>query len=330
MTRLLRIEVRRFFARRLTRGLVIALFAGTVISGVVIAVNSSRDLTGAQRAAEQQRASFAQSQGLARQDCLAHAPPGQGDQVCPPVDEPLPPASSFMHDPRYSFADHVQDLVRGSISLGGLVAILLAASFIGAEWQAGTFATLLMWEPRRARVAVAKVTAAVGSSVAIAVVAGALLVGLAALAAGTRGTMHSALTDARPRPHLAEQTLTMAGRGLLIVALLAAISSGLALLLRHTVAALAVFIGYLIVGEGILGSLRHGDVRHHLLQSRFSALQEGSYRWFVPIHGSDGSTAFSPDHMKVVHALAAGLELAGVTALLLIIAVIALERRDVT
>lgn len=330
MTRLLRIEVRRFFARRLTRWLLAALFVGTVISGIVIAVNSSRDLTGAQRAAEQQRSDYIQSQTLARQDCVTHAPPDQVAQVCPPVDVVAPPASSFVRDPRYSFADHVQDLVRGGISLGGLVAILLAASFIGAEWQAGTFATLLMWEPRRARVAAAKLTAAVVSSATIAVVSGAAVVGTAALAASTRGTMRSVLTDARPRPHLAEQTMTMAGRGVLIVALLAAISGGLALLLRHTVAALAVFIGYLIVGEGILGSLRHGDVRHHLLQSRFSALQEGTYRWFVPVHGADGSTGFSSDHVKVVHALPAGLELAAFTALLLVVAVIALERRDVT
>jgi len=124
--------------------------------------------------------------------------------------------------------------------------------------------------------------------------------------------------------------MAMAGRGLLIVALLAAFSGGLALLLRHTVAALGVFIGYLIVGEGILGSLRHGDVRHHLLQSRFSALMDGSYRWFVPTSGSDGGVSFSPDHVKVVHALPAGIELVAVSLLLLLVAAVALERRDIT
>ena len=330
MTRLLRIEVRRFFARRLTRWLVIAMFAGAVITGVVIAVNSNRDLAGARQAAERQRAGFVQSQTLARQDCLAHAPPGQADQLCPPADGQVPPASSFVRDPRYSFADHVQDLVRGGISTGGLVAILLAASFIGAEWQAGTFATLLMWEPRRVRVATAKVVAAVVSSTAIAVAAGAWVVGIAALAASTRGTMHSVLTDVRPRPHLAEQTIAMAGRGMLIVALLAAISGALALLLRHTVAALAVFIGYLVVGEGILGSLRHGDLRHHLLQSRLSALQEGTYRWFVPVKGPDGGIAFGTEHVRVVHALPAGIELTAVALLVVLVAVLALQRRDVT
>jgi ABC-2 type transport system permease protein len=330
VSRLLSVEFRRFFARRLTRWLALAMFVGVVVSGVVITVNTSRDVAGAQQTAEHVRSKFLQSQTFARQDCLAHAPPDQVDQVCPPIDSQIPPASAFYRDPRYSFTDHVQDLVRGATSLGGLVAVLLAASFIGAEWQAGTFATLLMWEPRRARVAAAKVAAAVVSSLAIAVVAGALLVGFAALAAATRGTLHSVVTDARPQPHFAAQTIAMAGRGACIVALLALISAGLALLLRHTVAALGVFIAYLIVGEGILGSLRHGDVRHHLLQSRFAAVMNGRYTWFIPVRDAGGGIGFSPDHQKVVHALAAGLELAGVSALLLLVAVVALQRRDVT
>src|SRR5205807_5960852 len=97
-------------------------------------------------------------------------------------------------------------------------------------------------------------------SVAIAAVATAVLLGVEALVAATHGTFRSVLQDARPNSHFAEQTWVMAGRGALVVALVTALGAGLALLLRHTVAAVGVAIGYLIVGEGIIGSLRHGDV----------------------------------------------------------------------
>lgn len=330
MNRLLGIEVRRFFARRLTRLTIVALFIGVVIAGISMAVTSSRDVSGAQRSAAQSREQYLQSQAAARQDCLAHVPPDQAAQQCPPEQADLPPDGAFYHDPRFSFEDHVADLIRAGTLLGGLAAVLLAASFIGAEWQAGTLATLLTWEPRRVRVAGAKLAAAVGCSLAIAAVMGGLQVAVAAVVAGTRGTLHSLLTDHPPQPHFATQTLAMAGRGACIVAILAAISGGLALLLRHTVAALGVFIGYLIVGEAIVGSLRHGDMRHHLLQSRFAALLDGTYKWFVPVRGADGGIGFSPDHVKVVHALAAGLELTAVAGLVALVAVIALQRRDIT
>jgi hypothetical protein len=96
------------------------------------------------------------------------------------------------------------------------------------------------------------------------------------------------------------------------------------------VAALGVAIGYLIVGEGIIGSLRHGDVRHHLLQSRLDALLNGSYTWPIPLRTPDGGEGFDPGHFAVVHALPATLELVAFVAVLLAIATLALARRDVT
>jgi ABC-2 type transport system permease protein len=336
MSRLLLVELHRLFARRVSRFVALALFLGIVAAGIGMAVNSSRDLAGARAAAAGERAKFVQSQARAYKDCVLHVPADQANQ-CPPTDgADAPPESAFFHDPRFSFADHVQDLLHTGVIVGGLAVLLLASSFVGAEWQAGTFATLLMWEPRRPRVAATKVAAVVIGSLALVTVATALLVGVAALVAETRGTLHSLLPPATTpqqsteRAHLAFRTWAMAGRGECVVALLAVGGAALALLLRSTVAALGVAIGYLIVGEGIIGSLRHGDVRHHLLQSRLAALFDGTYSWFVPVGGSDGSVEFGSGHVKVVHALPAGLELLAVAAVLLAGATLALQRRDVT
>jgi ABC-2 type transport system permease protein len=299
------------------------------------AASSSRAVAAAPRRAVATHDASLQMQIAARKDCIAHVPPDQADEQCPPAQLQPPPVSAFYQDPRWAFTDHLSDLLHATVLIGSLAALLMSASVIGAEWQAGTFATLLTWEPRRLRVAAAKVTAAVLGSLAVVAVAGALLVGTGALMAATRGAMHSVLQDSpfqqvRVRSDFAVHMWAMAGRGACVVALLAAVGAGLALLLRNTVAALGVVIGYLIVGEAVIGSLRHGDVRHHLIQSRLAALVDGSYRWFTPVRGAEGSVSFSPDNVNVVHALAAGLELLALVVVLLAAAALVFRRRDVT
>lgn len=353
MTRLFRVELARFFARRVTRFVALGLLLGIAAAVIGIAVNSSRDVAAGLRHASADREQAIQSQAAARQDCIAHVPPDQVDQACPPELTDVPPLAEFYRDPRFSFHDHLSDLLHGAVVIGALAALLMSASFIGAEWQAGTFTTLLMWEPRRHRVAAAKVSAAVLASLAIVAVATVLLLGGAALVAATRGTFDSVLQTGPASnsgagsigakgigpvgplvhavvPHFARQMWALAGRGACVVAFVAAVGAGLALLLRNTVAALGVVIGYFIIGEGIIGSLRHGDVRHHLVQSRLIALLDGTYSWFVPVRGADGSIGFSPDQRRTVHALEAGMELFALSMLLLALATVALQRRDVT
>jgi hypothetical protein len=69
-----------------------------------------------------------------------------------------------------------------------IIAWLLAASYIGAEWRTGMMATLFTWEPRRVRVMVAKAMAAILVTFVIVMVLQALLVGALYPAAAYRGT----------------------------------------------------------------------------------------------------------------------------------------------
>jgi ABC-2 type transport system permease protein len=328
MNRLLSVEFRRFFARRLTRWSCVALLLGIAAIGIGTFATSSTDVAGAHRSAAQRADRFAVQQQKARQDCLATVPPDQADQCG--IDEQAPPPAAFYSDPRFSFHDHVRDLIETGCVIGSLLGLILGASLIGAEWQAGTFASLLTWEPRRLRVAAAKVTAVVLGSLAIVTVATVVLLGVESLVAATHGTFATLVTDGPRQSHFAKQTWALAGRAGLVVMLVTGIGAALALLLRHTVASLGVAIGYLIVGEGIIGSLRHGDVRHHLLQSRLDALLHGRYEWFIPTRAPDGSVGFSPEHVAVVHALNAGVEALIFVALLYAVALTILQRRDVT
>jgi ABC-2 type transport system permease protein len=334
VTRLLGIELRRFLQRRLTRFACVGLLIAVIAVGIGAYVTTGNDLAAAQRTAQRHHDEFVQSQVEGRRQCLTQVPADQTpDQFCGPADAELPPVRSFYVDPRFSFHDHVRDLVRTGVVVGALVALLLCASFIGAEWQAGTLSALLTWEPRRARVAVAKVTAATAASVAVAATWMALLVAAAALVAATHGTMHTVLqvdpSMARD-VHFTRAVCAMAARGLAAVAVIGVAGAALALLLRHTVAALGVAVGYLIVGEGLIGQLHSGDLRHHLLQSRLNALVNGTYSWPIPIRGPGGGIEYSPEHLAVVHASRAAPQLVAVALVLLAVATIVFSRRDVS
>jgi ABC-2 type transport system permease protein len=332
MSRLLGVELRRFFARRLTRMLAIVMLLGVVATGIGLAVNSSRDVAGAHATARQRVALYVEQAKAGRADCLAHVPKDRAAEACGPADQAsqLPPGA-FYTDPRFSFHDHVRELVRTGVYLSALLTLLAAASFVGAEWQAGTFASLLTWEPRRLRVYLAKLSAAIAGAVGIATVSIAAFVGVAALVAATRGTFATVVPPERQAPvhHLAGQAFALGARGLGLVALTAAVAATLATLMRHTVAAVGAVLAYFVIGEGIIGSLRGGDVRHHLLSSYVRAMVDGTYTWFVRQVGPDGSIFFDSRNVRTLHALHSGLLLAVLLLLLIAGTAVVLERRDV-
>lgn len=132
-----------------------------------------------------------------------------------------------------------------------LMGLLGGASFIGAEYRAGTVTTLLTWEPRRLRVMGAKLLAA-------GVVAASLYVLL-------QGLLGAALTPALVFRGEGSESLDsefylrvggLLVRGALLTAGCAVLGGSLAALGRNTTAALGVTLGYLIVVEQILRGLR--------------------------------------------------------------------------
>lgn len=186
-----------------------------------------------------------------------------------------------------------------------LVGLILGASFVGAEWHAGTMVTLLTWEPRRGRVIAAKLLAML---VSVFVLALATLAGLGlvlALGAATRGTTAGAdaawLTD----------TLLTGLRVALLTCFSAAVGFGLATIGRNTAGALGAFFGYLVVVENLIRAFEP-DLNEWLVSqniSRFLALEPGD--------GAGSTTR-------------AGLYLLVVACLVLSVAVGAFRVRDVT
>jgi len=250
VTALLSIEVRRFLARRLGRVLVGLAVFGMLLAGTVLFAKSHR------LAPAQERALLAQAEAnweATVQACQSgkfgippsEIPPGESlQQFCEQVVGPVQ-----VEDPGFHLTSlHDVYLVTNVL----LIALftLLAASFVGAEWHAGTVTTLLTWEPRRFRVFLAKVLSAAAIAfvgfLALQAVLGAAL----APAAIFRGTTAGA--DAAWFRSVAGLVL----RAGAVAAMGAAVATSLAFIGRNTAAALGVAFGYIAVIEPILRGVK--------------------------------------------------------------------------
>jgi ABC-type transport system involved in multi-copper enzyme maturation permease subunit len=183
-----------------------------------------------------------------------------------------PPGVAFgVRDRRFHYTDLRKPALADEPGGNGIVAstsavlfvvgLLVGASLVGAEYRFGTVTTLLTWEPRRARVLLAKVLAVI-----VVVAAGYLLLeALLALAlvpvAVTRGTMAGA--DAAFARGVAGEIL----RGAAIAGGLAGLGACLATLGRNTSAALGGLFVYLVVVEAILRAQRPSWIPWFLIEN---------------------------------------------------------------
>jgi hypothetical protein len=251
MGALIFVEVRRFLARRLVRVMTGLAILAILVSGTVAFVRSHRLEPGAPAPGEilrQQEIEF----------CAA------GEYGIPPEDIPqgltlrefceetlVPPAVEFGGDPAFRLSD-LKEIYIGTGVILALVAWMLAGSFIGAEWRAGTVSTMLTWEPRRIRVILAKAAVAVAmafvGTVLLQAILGAALVPAAAFRGSTEGTDVVWLRE----------TAGVVVRGATVSAVAAALGFSLAAVARNTAAAFGTAFAYMIVFEQILAVLRPG------------------------------------------------------------------------
>jgi ABC-type transport system involved in multi-copper enzyme maturation permease subunit len=144
----------------------------------------------------------------------------------------------------------LQEVFRGtSVSLI-ILGIALAASFMGAEWSAGTMTTLLTWEPRRERVYAAKlVAAAIFACVSALIVM--IVLGLALLPSALA---HGSTAGVDGSWMLATAYLML--RGALVCSLGAGIGLAIGSLARNTTAGVIIAFVYLFVLENVVRGLK--------------------------------------------------------------------------
>lgn len=127
-----------------------------------------------------------------------------------------------------------------------LLGALLGASLAGADWSAGSMATLLTWEPRRIRVLLVRSEIIVVVVVIVTIALQALLSILFKVAVAVRGS-----TVGSP-PGLWGHVAGAAVRVSVMAAAFALIAVALATVGRSTVAALGILFGYFILFEGVI------------------------------------------------------------------------------
>ena len=267
--RLVWVEVRRLLARRLFRvAVLLALVALAVTLGR--AAYESHAPSAAQVAAAQKQLELVRQQTppIAQQIAECEKQKGAGKGLPPAFDCKTnihqPQVSDFLTDRTFRFAVQAPNGLTGFAVVLALLGFVVGASFVGAEWAAGTLGSLLTWEPRRLRVLTAKALAlalglaAVGVAVMATYFAGSY--GVAAWRGATTGTTHGLL--------LSMGLTALRGTGLGIGAGLGGFAVAGAL--RSTASALGLGFAYFVGAELLLRNFWTGSPRW-LLTSNVSA-----------------------------------------------------------
>jgi len=243
---LLLVETRRVIARRLVKGLVILALAGIALAGIIAAATSHRPSPDVVAAAERQAADNLR-------ECLA------GHSVAP---QDLPPnvtldefcreniRTEFYYSSNQLNIRDLPNWIQGASFILFVGALVVGASFVGAEWHAGTMTTLLTWEPRRLRVLAAKAVACVAVVFLLAAGLEVVLSLALALVAKTRG-----ITSGLPSGWFRSVVGTIARVGAAAAAA-SALGLALAMIGRNAAAAMGVSFGYLAIVEGLIRGLK--------------------------------------------------------------------------
>jgi ABC-2 type transport system permease protein len=250
--RLLHAEWRRLFARRMTAimGLVVVGLLGLVALGVAVDSRKPSPAVTAQaaRLADQQRENMRELRARCEEavrdpstaDDLGEFP--RGMDCATAFDERSIHDEDFLPN-SFNFAREAQEY---SFVFGGIfimVAFAVGASFIGAEWSSGGLMNLLTWRPRRIGVLLTKLAALLSGLLATGTVLAAAWLGVLMAIAQWRGTLGARTTGS---------TLSLGLDNVRILALAlasAALGFSLASLGRRTAAALGVAIGWLVTME---------------------------------------------------------------------------------
>ena len=291
MSRLLAVELRRLMSRRLVRLLVLGIFVVLTITSVVQGFNHTNDL-GAARQKIVAEVTREAGSGMFGFNCDAgvnadvRSDPQTGKLILPPgchepsVQEVVDQRMRY-EDPRFLMVRDGRNMLLAGMVTAALLAFLLSASAIGAEWNSGMFASLLTWEPRRPRVLLAKTAACV----LFFTIVGALIIGYQLLsAAALAQTRGSFVGMTGPVTH---ELAGLVGRGVGLVALTAAAGAALAGIARSTAGAMAILGGYLVVVELGARNMLNGDTRW-LLSTNAQALVTGRATIYLPSPASGG------------------------------------------
>jgi ABC-2 type transport system permease protein len=254
---LVRAELRRLVKRRFTRYML--LIGVLVLAAVAVGTFFSHQKIGpaqvaaAERSAEREYQLQVQFSQQFRDECERAKAGGETDpnRFPPDCDLLIPPREAFQAEsflpPTFDFPETFPRTVLVFAGVLAMVAFVVGASFVGAEWHTGGMMNLLIWRPRRLQVLSAKLGTLLAATMVATVVLAAPWLAAFWATATFRGTTEGMTAGAW-------QSLGLTGlRGLAVVLLAALVGFTVASIGRHTAFALGGAIAVIVVGQIGLG-----------------------------------------------------------------------------
>lgn len=313
---LVRAEFHRFRSRRFLQvilGLaVLGWLAAVLLAGSQVGVPDAGDYAEAQQRLEQEVA----IQREFREECLAD--PGIPDEQCPPpLTEADFQAEQFLDKVPFDFAGAGEEGAAGFAAAAAVLAFLLGATWIGAEWATRSLVALLFWVPQRMKVMAAKLVVLITGAALFGVL---MQLGWLAMA----GILDALAGSGKPLPAgFWGDLLAVQGRGVLLTVITALLGFGIANLTRNTGAALGAGFVYFAVLETASHILRPSWEPWLLTNNAVGLIAPGGF--VVPLP-SDGPTGFTE---YTITNLQAGIYLGAVTAVVVGAGVVLFARRDI-
>lgn len=328
--RLSLVELRRYTARAGVRWLVVGMLAIVLLTAFG-AWRASRPpspalVQQAQQQFEMAQTDWAQNGEQIVASCRAaqeQQVPASGPKPDFACDRMAPTLANFL--PRQAtFAESGKDWVGQVATFVLLLALIIGATFVAAEFSTGAISTWLTFEPRRGRVFASKafvVTVATG-------VVAFVVAALAALTCWAATAVHHAVGDMTPA--LWTDLGDSAGRVAAAAAGAALLGAALGFLLRHTAAVIAVVIGWFIAIDGILLSgLLHAPRWSAQLSLQAWLSAGATYYQEAPCTTGPNGEMFCGGAEKSLSMAQGGLTLAVLVVLVTMVAVRVFQRRDV-
>ena len=322
--RLLLVELSRFRSRRA----IALMLVGAALLTVLIAVTTAwdtRPVSEADRAAAQAQADAeAERPHVAREIARCEQNPrrylGPRAEAGECAAAMTPQADWFLFRAELSLAEENRDSAMAVLVISAAVMIIIGTTFAGADWASGSMSNQLLFEPRRARVWLAKAGAVfVGTMAATALFITAFWAFLFVLAEA-RGIATGATVQ--------ETIRWTAARGVLLAGAGAVGGYALTMLLRHTVGTLAAMFVYAVGGEMLIASVPvEGMGRWSLANNMFAWLQDG-YEYY------DSSLPCEPgrnfcDQLGTLTLGSAAAYIAVLLAAVMVLSLVLFRRRDI-
>jgi ABC-2 type transport system permease protein len=260
-------EVSRLVQRRLVRLLAAIGALVLLLAMAVVFFTHGTDVAGARAKAQAEAQAQVAQQQLFRQQCAAdpNRPQGPVDSVCGPAQVDGPPADAFYSDPRFAADQGLPAVSIGVAVAGALVAALIGATAVGADWSSRALVTLITWHPRRLRLFATRLAAVGLVAAALGLVAQLVAFGLGAVVVALRGTWtptpppsaegFAAGVPGIAHAHFWRDLASLGLRGVVLAVIAALVGASITMLTRHTAVLLGVAFGWFAVVETAVQAL---------------------------------------------------------------------------